>query len=440
MDAVTQLRPGRQLHRRAQGGERVLVMCHSHPRLTHGGTEVSAYALFEGLRASGIAAWFLGCSRRASERRLGAGITQPFGPDEYVYAASGWDHFTLSNRDPDFPAQLAELLQRLRPTVVHAHHYATLGAETFLIVRRTCPGARLVLTFHEFLAICNNDGQMVQAGSHRLCRRETPGDCADCFPAHAPAEFFLRKRYLRSLLDEADAFVAPSDFLARRYIAWGIPPGRIRVIENVPAAAKQAPDDAAPEPPAAPALRVGFFGQVSEFKGVPLLLRAARRLAELGMHAIAIHVFGDVSDRSDAALIATLQDPGSNVAYHGPYPNTDVGRLMRAVDVVVVPSIWWENSPVVIQEALRSRRPIVCSDVGGMAEKVRHELDGLHFRVNDAVSLADALLRLAREPDLLRRLRDTLAQPLGQAAALAQHRALYSELDASLDAAEVTSA
>ena len=56
---------------------------------------------------------------------------------------------------------------------------------------------------------------------------------------------------------------------------------------------------------------------------------------------------------------------------------------MAEIDWVVVPSIWWENSPLVIQEAFLHGRPVICSDIGGMAEKVRHGVDGLHFRVGD---------------------------------------------------------
>ena len=431
MNAIVQLRHDRPVDWAGAAAQRVLVMCHSHPKLTNGGTEISAYALFEGLRASGVKAWFLGCSRRASDKRLGAGITQPFGEDEYLYTSSDPDGFVLANRDPRYPRLLAELLEELRPTVVHAHHYMTLGSETFAIIRRVCPQAKLVLTFHEFLAVCNSDGQMVKAGSSRPCEQETAADCAACFPARSPGDFLLRKRYLQSLLDEVDAFVAPSHFLAERYVTWGLPASKVRIIENVPVASV-ASDAARPtDGSMAATLRVGFFGQISPLKGVPLLLRAARRLAELGMSSIVIDIFGDYSNQPQevqAALAAALRDCGHNVVYRGTYRNAEVVGLMQSVDVVVVPSIWWENSPVVIQEALRSRRPVVCSDIGGMAEKVRPGLDGLHFRAGDAVSLAQVLIRLSEQSGLLEQLRKTLAIPMSHAAAMANHRVLYREL------------
>ena len=72
---------------------------------------------------------------------------------------------------------------------------------------------------------------------------------------------------------------------------------------------------------------------------------------------------------------------------------------MREIDWVVVPSIWWENSPLVIQEAFMNGRPVICSNVGGMAEKVTDGLNGVHFGVGDPSSLAAAIRKAVQSPD-----------------------------------------
>jgi glycosyltransferase involved in cell wall biosynthesis len=71
----------------------------------------------------------------------------------------------------------------------------------------------------------------------------------------------------------------------------------------------------------------------------------------------------------------------------------------------VIPSIWWENSPLVIQEAFFHRRPIICSDIGGMAEKVTDGVNGIQFRRGNAHSLAGAMRRAAETPGLWDQLR-----------------------------------
>ena len=92
------------------------------------------------------------------------------------------------------------------------------------------------------------------------------------------------------------------------------------------------------------------------------------------------------------------------MSFHGAYANADIGQLMAEVDLVLVPSIWWENSPVVIQEAYRNGLPVVCSNIGGMAEKVVPDETGLHFQVGSPRSLAGVLKALADDPDRLARL------------------------------------
>jgi glycosyltransferase involved in cell wall biosynthesis len=101
---------------------------------------------------------------------------------------------------------------------------------------------------------------------------------------------------------------------------------------------------------------------------------------------------------------------------------------MQSVDVIVTPSIWWENSPVVIQEALRNRRPIICSDIGGMAEKVRDGVDGLHFPVGNAVALASLLLQLVEKPSRLKELEETMRAP----PTVDEATNIYAQLYASL--------
>ena len=101
---------------------------------------------------------------------------------------------------------------------------------------------------------------------------------------------------------------------------------------------------------------------------------------------------------------------------------------MQSVESVVVPSIWWENSPVVIQEALRNRRPIICSNIGGMAEKVRDGIDGIHFPVGSARGLVRAVTDLARDAEIWRTISSQQRRPLGAESTLADHLVLYDGL------------
>jgi glycosyltransferase involved in cell wall biosynthesis len=93
-----------------------------------------------------------------------------------------------------------------------------------------------------------------------------------------------------------------------------------------------------------------------------------------------------------------------------------------------MPSTWWENSPLVIQEALHHRRPIICSDIGGMAEKVRDGNDGLHFRAGSAQDLADRLAEVLSDSQGWDRLRASMRQPTSHIDCAREHVDLYRRL------------
>jgi glycosyltransferase involved in cell wall biosynthesis len=376
---------------------RVLMASHSHPVISKGGAEIAAYELFRRLRDNpGIKPFFLACSRDQAYGRLGSQITQPFADDEFVYMAGQFDWFKFANQDARFPTEVRELLRKLRPDVLHFHHYANFGVEIFDQIKEILPNSKIIVTLHEFLAICNHYGQMITKGKSSLCYKSGDIACTKCFPEIPQTDFFLRKHYIMRFFDRVDHFISPSHFLAERYIDWGLDRGRVSVIENVTAskvgaAANVAGSGSGP-------LRVGFFGQISYLKGINVLLEAARMLEAEERLDISFEIHGDYRSQPpdfQADFLKRLENAGENVIFHGPYDNRIVDRLMHSVDLILMPSIWWENSPVVIQEAFRARRPVICSDIGGMAEKIRDGVDGFHFPVGSAIGLAGLLKRLA---------------------------------------------
>ncbi|MCQ8239524.1 glycosyltransferase family 4 protein [Rhizosaccharibacter radicis] len=424
-----------------RGPLRCLVISHSHPRVLHGGSEVASYSLFERLRAEpDVEAAYLGCSRGAMHARSGPSITQPFPDGSFLYSLGEFDWFRFANRDMRFVRDFRALLAELRPDVVHFHHYINVGVEAFHHVREVLPDASIVLTLHEMLAICNQQGQMVTRPDGKLCTRSGNVECARCFPEVSPADFFLRRAYLGRFLALVDRFVAPSAFLARRFVEWGLPEERVEVLENVPAAFPApgkaatllgiAGSDVPAARPGGNGLRVGFFGQISELKGMDVLLDAAKLLDREGRTDISFRIHGDHTTQPQPfqeRFRRRIAKAGSNLVFEGAYRNEHVDALMRDVDVVVVPSVWWENSPVVIQESFRNGRPVLCSNIGGMAEKVVDGVTGRHFGVNNPRALATLLTDLADDPaglDALRRGVAARERPDSFAAHLALYRGL----------------
>ncbi|MGI4954840.1 MAG: glycosyltransferase family 4 protein [Janthinobacterium lividum] len=421
---------------------RVLVISHGHPAFSIGGAEVASHALFRALNATpGVEAFFL--SRAAPPMRRHSAtplLSLRQGEREVFLHTDAWDEFLLSNGGlNDLEGAFAAYLAHVRPDVVHFHHVIGLGLEAVAQVRRQLPGARLVITFHEYLPICANHGQMVKTGRGALCHAASPAACNSCFPSRTPAQMFGRERHVKDHLLLADAFVAPSRFLMDRYTAWGLPAERFHVIENgldgVPVPPRALPEGGRRD-------RFGFFGQVTEFKGLPVLLDAVGRVPDAVWGDATLNVFGGNLEFQPEAFrtrfAGLMERAGRRARFHGAYRPEDLPRLMGGVDWTVVPSIWWENSPVVIQEAFLHRRPPITSDIGGMAEKVADGLNGLHFRVGSPEDLVDRLTRALTEPGLWDRLAAAAPRPPDLAAFARLHLAAYGAPPAAAAAAAAT--
>jgi glycosyltransferase involved in cell wall biosynthesis len=178
--------------------------------------------------------------------------------------------------------------------------------------------------------------------------------------------------------------------------------------------------------------RFGFFGQISEFKGLHVLLEAIASIddAVWGTDAT-LSIFGGNLENQPLAFRdrfeRLLERAGRRARFFGSYRAEELPRLMEQVDWLIMPSIWWENSPVVIQEAFLHGRPPIVGDVGGMAEKVRNGIDGLHFRAGSREDLADRLTETLTDRGLWKRLHDKAPKPLDLTGFADRHLALYRD-------------
>jgi glycosyltransferase involved in cell wall biosynthesis len=412
---------------------KVLHLCHNHPALHPGGTEIFARDLHRQLAGSEkVESLFIGCvDKNHREQRPGT-VFQGIGRqrDEMLMWTGYFDGFYLSQIDlHGVVPELSDLLREMKPDIVHFHHILLMGVEILFLVRRVLPKAKIVLSLHDYYSICAHDGQMVTTGERRLCNAATPDACHRCFPHLASEQFVLRERHIKTHFSVVDQFLAPSEFLRRRYIAWGIAADRIAVLRNA-----RPLDAVAPHRHLAKGgsrNRFAYFGNLSPNKGVLVLLQAAKLLQETHPGQFRIDIFGGAPFQTDAfkdELKAALTAAGSAVAWHGAYQPEEMTHLMRDVDWVVTPSLWWENAPLVIDEAFSHRRPVIASDIGGMAEAVTHGKDGLTFRAGDPRALADVLTRALTEPNLWEKLVTGIRAKRTLETCAAEHLGLYRRL------------
>jgi hypothetical protein len=192
---------------------RILIISHGHPAFSIGGAEVASHNLFRALGATpGIEAFYLAGAPAALPRHADTPLMSlRQGERETFLHTEAWDQFWLSNGGiGDLQGAFADYLRHVRPDVVHFHHVMGLGVEAVVQVRSVLPDAAIVITFHEYLSICLNHGQMVKTSRNTLCRNASPAECAGCFPQYSPGLIFQREMFLKDHLLLADAFVSPS--------------------------------------------------------------------------------------------------------------------------------------------------------------------------------------------------------------------------------------
>ena len=420
---------------------RVLLISLGHPDLVPGGSPVVCQELFDELRTrDDIECHMLAAVDRDSgdAHRPRAGITGFDGQDG-VYLLHQWeyDSWLHRNNDPALVESFADLLGAIEPDVVHFHHFLSIGADLIGATRRVLPDCRIVFTFHEFAAICAADGHMVRRTDRSLCDRASPARCHQCLPERPADEFLIRKLWLERQFRHVDIFTCPSHFMIEHYVKWGLPREQVAFVTN--GQRSRAVRPLLPRPPG-PRNRIGYFGQLHDDKGVHVLLRAVTLLRENGFTDFQVDINGGGIQHASEPIrreIEAFQDterrrPAAErlVSFNGPYSLDQVQSRMARVDWSVVPSVWWEIFGLVISEAWMFGRPVICSNAGGMAERVTHEVDGLHFELGDPAALAATIERACTEDGLWERLHAAIPTPPSRATMADGYLALYQREEA----------
>jgi glycosyltransferase involved in cell wall biosynthesis len=431
---------------------KILLVSHRFPPEGAAGTETYTANLAAGLRRRGhavrvfAAAKDIGSADLSTRKREHEGIQV-----EEVVNNLFHREFRETFDHPRIGAIFGELLERERPEIVHVQHLLYLSAGCVEEARaRRIP---VVFTLHDYWLQCPRFGQRLHPDGV-VCDRIDFGRCGTCLPsfkwAQTPAQrrvgaaiagvrsatridlapiarrtadalargtapafvpppadlaaAMAREAEARSrelfdrIVPSVDLFLAPSRFLCDRLVReWGIPEAKI---EHLRFGMDLQAFRAHPRT-TSPILRVAFLGSLIAAKGPHVLLEAWKRIppelrarGSLALHGPALH-----EPEYVARLEALAAEAGARIL--GPLDRAEVPRALASIDLLVVPSVWFENAPLVIAEALAARTPLLVSDLGGMSELVEEGRGGWRFRIGDAGDLARKLGELLTDPSRL---------------------------------------
>lgn len=406
---------------------RILEAIHDFLPDHRAGSEIYTYHLSKALAARGhdVRVAFTEKRLERPQFSISSGVYDGLPFHEVVYNRHFDDIRDLYD-DRRMDAAIGTVLDEVAPDVVHVQSLVYFGLA--LIRQAALRKIPIVMTLHEYFVACPRGGLLLDQRG-RLCDPIPFDECARCLapypiqrerypdgPASAgrggfdelgELRYFARAAVTRfaAMLEGVGAvstFVAPSRFLADRMTALGLDGSKI-VVSDYGFPRLHAPPRT-PRSPGEP-LRLGYLGTISDYKGVHVLIDAFQRLprgsATLVVHG-ALDWFPDYVEGLQRSI-----EPGAALRLAGPLAPGDAPRFLAGLDALVVPSIWFENSPLTIHEAFQCGVPVVTSDLGGMRELVASG-GGVTFARGDAADLSAVLGRLVADAGLLERLRSTI--------------------------------
>jgi glycosyltransferase involved in cell wall biosynthesis len=284
------------------------------------------------------------------------------------------------------------VLDRVRPDVVHLHNiYHQLSPSILRPVARR--GIPTVMTLHDYKLACPtyqflDDGKICEACIPRRFHNAARRRCnRGSLNASVLSSVELAAHTFLGAYDPVDVLICPSEFMLAKMRQAEVYPDRLTHIPHFC-------DLSRIRPATAPGSGVLYAGRLSFEKGVDVLLDAAALLPD----GIEVTIAGDGPDLASLRSRAEASGVADRVRFAGRLPSGELHDLMRASAVVVAPSRWYENQPMVVLEAFGCARPVVASDLGGMPELISDGVTGRLVPHDDPAALAHALTELASDP------------------------------------------
>jgi glycosyltransferase involved in cell wall biosynthesis len=418
---------------------KILFLTLFYPPTHIGGTENYTHGLAKGMLRAGHQVSVMCANKWETGERCWDGFTEDVHEGVRVHRFDmNWVHVPDPNRylyDNPFIAQkLADYLQNHRPDVVHITSCITMSASAIRTIRQL--DIPVVITLTDFWFLCPRTNLVRGDGS--LCDGQiTAEQCIRCMlgntklyqnmnkllPRTVLDSLFLRtsrysfltrlrglrglaidirqrKTFLLSMLALADHVISPSMALKEIFERNGVQ----RPIQVVPYGHDLSWLESYSGKTPSNKVRFGYLGQILPIKGVHLLIEASQSLDHSSHHEL--FVFGDLEkDSSYSLMLKRTAGNSPHIKFMGTFAHQQLARVLEQIDIIVVPSTWHENNPLVIQEAFAAETPVIATNLGGMQEFVHHQVNGLVFERGDVRDLAKQMQAVINTPGLLGRLK-----------------------------------
>ena len=380
---------------------RILHVVHQYLPDHVGGTEFYTKWLAEGLQNQGHrVAIFARCSAE------GMGITQR--DDKGIGVWLAWNgrfqptnRFTSTFRNSFLHQAFIKTIDDFQPDLVHIQHL--MGLPTAIATELQQRNIPYIVSLHDFWWVCAN-AQLITNDTQEICDGPQKFfNCANCTMARANQRplkiaqpilappLAIRNKILRRTLHHAKHLLTPTHFVKDWYVKHGVSAANITAIPlglDYPNQAIKQTTQEQKRP-----LRVGYIGGLSWQKGVHVLIEAFNQLPQ----PCELRIAGDMT--FDPVYTEQLRaEANDNIYFLGTQSRDAIWQMLKEVDVVVVPSLWYETFCFIISEAFAMRVPVIASDLGALSERVEHGKNGYLYPPGNSAALQAILANLQENP------------------------------------------
>jgi glycosyltransferase involved in cell wall biosynthesis len=418
-----------------------------------GGTEIYVQNLAEAQRRRGAEVAIAAPGRANQQYSVDGLEVHRFEQDEKIGLRE-----LYGEGDPTAAAALARVLETTRPDLVHLHALTSgVSLRVAQVVKRA--GLPLVFTYHTPTVSCQR-GTLLRWGTEPCRGRLDVRQCTACsleslglkrgvagmvsrIPPAAGRTIgntglsggpwtvlrmtellTLRQQAFRNFIEEVDQVISLCSWSTDVLLENGVPRKKILLCRHGLPLSEVSANSTRDFRPSQGPCRMVFLGRVTPVKGLDVLIRAIAADPDL---PVTLDIYG-VIQGPDAYKKQLQKLCDSRIRFRDPVPaQRIIGELSR-YDVLAVPSQWLETGPLVVLEAFAAGIPVIGSDLGGIRELVRQEIDGILVEPGSVTAWAAALRRLTREPDLLTRLQHGVKPPRTMEAVATDMLYLYEHL------------
>ena len=376
-----------------ESGIRLLLVSNFYPPSFVGGAELMAHFHAKKLTRKGVKVYVLSTKYDNTVAAYSIVREEHEGIPVFRIVMPPQDMQGCSNfLNPQVDLRFQEIFSVIKPQIVHAHNIAGLSINLLSLANSL--GASTVVTLHDHWGYCYRNIILDKNGN--LCQPKT--SCTGCgveFSLHEktyPME--LRQSYLRYIFNQVDLILPPSDYLNQCYANAGIHGRKLEVLWYGVDNDRYSSITRLPSKK----IRFTFSGYLGEHKGILVLLKAFSNLNKTKVKAF-LNIAGHLDQECKKFVYENKLT--KNVRFWGKVPNHKIEEVYAETDVLILPSIWPENQPLSIAEAMVSGCPVITTNLGGSVELVQDGINGYWVDRNDPSELTEIMRRFIDHPELL---------------------------------------